>query len=154
MRFNMKNIREKSTKLLTALLMISTLFLMTPGKVQAQTQAWTGICVSKVDVDGVPTDTDVATIQGFQCLIANVLASFLTLIGIASFVMLIIASFQWMTAGGNSQTLEKAKKTITFAILGIVLALSAFIILNLISEFTGVESIKTFKIPTSDTPRE
>ena len=45
--------------------------------------------------------------------------------------------------------LEKAKKSFTYAVVGIVVALSAFIIINLIASFTGVNIIRNFSIPTS-----
>jgi hypothetical protein len=92
----------------------------------------------------------VATIQGLQCLIGNVLSVIITIIGLAAFVMLILGSFRYMVSGGNSKGTESARQTITFAIVGIVVALSAFLILNLIAAFTGVEEIQEFKIPDSD----
>lgn len=94
-------------------------------------------------------NSDVATIQGIGCLLANVLSVALTLLGIVGFIMIIYAAFNMMVMGGNSQATEKSKNTITFAIIGIILALSSFIIVNLIAEFTGVELIKNFSLPGS-----
>ena len=108
----------------------------------AQTQTWTEI--SPGCVNG-----DVATIQGVGCLIANIFSVSLTVLGIVGFIMIIYAAFNMMIMGGNSQATEKSKSTITFAIVGIILALSSFIIINLISNFTGIEAIKTFAIPGS-----
>jgi threonine/homoserine/homoserine lactone efflux protein len=73
----------------------------------------------------------------------------LTLIGIAGFVMIIYAAFNLLLSAGKSQEVEKSKNTITFAIIGLILALSAFIIINLISSFTGIDFIKSFVIPGS-----
>ncbi|MCA9372592.1 hypothetical protein KC921_00670, partial [Candidatus Woesebacteria bacterium] len=124
-------------------LLVSVLFFGFATPAQAQTHAWSGVCL------GGP-DRDVATIQGLECLIANVFTVTLTLIGLGGFVMFIVGAFKWLTAGSNSKNLDSAKKTFTFAVLGLVLALSAFIIINLIADFTGVSVIKTFRIPTSD----
>lgn len=115
-----------------------------PQQVSAQTTTWSGVCVST-------KDPDVATIQGLQCLLANVLSVALTLLGIAGFVMIVVASLRWLFLGGNTQDVEGAKKTMTFAVIGIVVALSAFIILNLVASFTGVNSILKFTIPDSNT---
>jgi hypothetical protein len=114
--------------------------------VSAQTSAWSGVCV-----DTAGGNTDVATLQGLQCLLANVLSIFLTVVGIAAFIMLIVAAFQFLTSGGNSQTTEKAQKAVTYAVIGLIVAVSAFAILNLIASFTGVNTILQFKIP-GDTP--
>jgi len=111
--------------------------------VQAQASSWEQINANCV-VDGV------ATIQGIGCMLANVFSVVLTLIGLAGFVMIIYAAFIMLTSAGKSQQVEKSKNTITFAIIGIVLALSAFIIINLLASFTGIEILKSFSIPGSE----
>lgn len=108
----------------------------------AQTETWETINVNCVN-------NGVATIQGFGCMMANVLSVFLTVLGIAGLIMIIYAAFNMMIMGGNSQATEKSKNTITMAIVGIILSLSAFIIINLIAEFTGIDAIKNFSIPGS-----
>jgi hypothetical protein len=117
-------------------------YLYTASNVFAQTSTWTGVCVGGAA-------NDVATLQGLECLIANVFTVIITLIGLAAFVMFIVGSVRWLISGGNASNVEKARNTMTYAVVGIVIALSAFIVLNLIAGFTGVETIKTFRIPTS-----
>lgn len=118
--------------------------LFQPKVAWAASNTWTGVCVS-------PTDSSVPTIQGLQCLIANVLSVSLTLLGIAGFIMLVWGALQWQLSGGDSQATQKAGKTMLFAFAGLVLALSSFIILNVVADFTGVKSILHFVVPTSDT---
>lgn len=125
-------------------LFVFSLFLVIPTPVQAQTRAWSGVCTNDGTADGV------ATIQGFQCLIANVLSVAVTFIGLAGFIMLIIGAFRFLISGGNSKGIEDGKKTLTFAFSGLVLAVSAIIILTLIANFTGVQAILNFKIPNSE----
>lgn len=116
------------------------LYLASALPVFAQTSSWGGVCVDSVN-------TDVATIQGFQCLLANVLSVFLTVVGLGAFIMLIVSAFRLLLSGGNTQAMEKAKNSVTYAVIGLVVAVSAFVILNLIAEFTGVKSILKFEIP-------
>ena len=126
------------------LAVLSTLWLALPPSVSAQMagpQKWAGDCVE----DGV------ATIQGLRCMVANILSIAITAIGFAGFVMLIIGSFRYLFSGGNSKGTETAKNTITFAVIGLVVALSSFVILNLIAEFTGVKTILNFVIPEAGT---
>jgi len=134
-----KNRLTKIEKLFVAV--VAYLYSTSPAF--AQTATWTGVCVGGAD-------SDVATIQGLECLIANIFTVIITLIGLAAFVMLIIGSVRWLLSGGNSSNVEKARNTMTYAIIGIVVALSAFIVLNLIAGFTGIESITRFSIPTSN----
>jgi phage shock protein PspC (stress-responsive transcriptional regulator) len=114
------------------------------SQAHAQTQKWTDISPACVN-DGV------ATIQGIGCVLANILSVFLTVLGLAGLVMVIYAAFNLLLSGGNSQAMVKSKNTLTFAVVGIVLALSAFIIINLISNFTGIDIITNFSIPGSST---
>ncbi len=128
------------SKLSTAAFLIFN-FLFAAAPVLAQTEAWEeGLCVQY----------GVATIQGIGCLLANVLSIVLTVIGIAGFIMMVVGSLRWLLSGGNTQNVESAKKTMTYAVIGLVVAISSFAIINLIAEFTGVHIIKEFFIPTSD----
>ncbi|MBP7875371.1 hypothetical protein KA012_00050 [Candidatus Woesebacteria bacterium] len=104
---------------------------------------WTGACVGGSTEAG--REPDVATIQGLECLLANVLNVFIALIGLAAFIMIIVASFRYLLSGGNTKGTEQARNTLTYAIVGIIVSLSAFIILNLLSAFTGVD-LTTFSI--------
>ena len=128
-------------------LVLSSLLLAQPAF--AQTYEWTGVCTG-FQASGDERFADVATLQGFQCLIANVFVVAISLLGLAAFVMLVIASFRYLVSGGNSKGVEKAKNTITFAIVGIVVAISAYIVLNLIARFTGIDVFLEFKLPESN----
>lgn len=51
-------------------------------------------------------------------------------------VALIIGGYQFMTAYGDSEKRQKAQKTITFAIIGMILAITAFAIVQAITTIT------------------
>ncbi len=136
-------IRKNRLSLIEKLFTATVAYLYSTSVTFAQTTTWSGVCVGG-------TDNDVATIQGLECLIANVFTVIITLIGLAAFVMLIVGAVRWLVSGGNSSNIDKARSTMTYAIIGIVVALSAFIVINLLAGFTGVDVIKTFTIPTSE----
>lgn len=130
---------------------LHVLFALIPSPVQAQTpQEWRGPSQGGVCVYETDTGAQVATLQGLQCLIANVLGVAITFIGLIAFGIFLLSGFQIMLSGGNNKGLEAAKGSMTYAVVGLVVALSAFIILNLISQFTGI-NFTTFIIP-SPTP--
>ncbi|NCN03524.1 MAG: hypothetical protein GW942_00430 [Candidatus Pacebacteria bacterium] len=138
---------KKIKKISLVLLTFITHFQIFTTNVHAQ-EAWNdqaGLNCTGVG-SGVDGANDVATIQGFACLISNVLGVAITIIGMLALVMFVAASFRYLTSGGNSKSTEQAKGTITYAITGLVVALSAFILLNLISNFTGVD-VSSFVIP-------
>ncbi len=139
---------HKLFRTLTLVALFLTVALGLPTQAHAQTQAWGNVCVAGNEGYG---SGDVATIQGFQCLLGNILTIIFTLIGFAGLLMLIIGSFRYLLSGGNSKGTESAKNTITYAVIGLVVALSALIIVNLIAAFTGIDAIKVFTIPDSTT---
>lgn len=132
-----------------SLLIIFSIVLSAPPTAHAQIVNWRdygdGRCVQDVDV-GDAIIRDVATFQGFECLLNNVLAAATTFIGLASFVMIIVGAFLYLTSGGNTKGTEAAKQTITYAIIGIIVALMAFFVLQFISGFTGVRGILQFNL--------
>jgi cbb3-type cytochrome oxidase subunit 3 len=139
-------LRYKALPFLTSLLIIGVVVLALPTPAHAQgVQPWSGVCVGTGDAK------DVATIQGFQCILANLLSIAVSGLGLIGFVMMLIGGFTYMLSAGNSKGADTARQTITFAVVGLVVALSAFIILRLIASFTGVSTILNFTIPNSDT---
>ncbi len=69
----------------------------------------------------------------FQTIVNNliIIGSFLAL------VMVVIAGIQWIMSRGEPDKLVSAKKRFTFAIIGLVVMLSAFFIVQVIIFITG-----------------
>lgn len=65
----------------------------------------------------------------------------LFIIGALSVIMLIIGGLRYVVSGGNSSAVTAAKNTILYAIVGIVVALLAYAIINFVlGTFTGAVS--------------
>lgn len=143
--------RRLAPKLFIGILTILTASRLFVSPVFAQPVEWNAQGLNCTGANsGIAGANDVATIQGLGCLIANVLSVAITMIGMLAFVMFVVASFRYLLAGGNSKNVELAKGTITYAVAGIVVAISAFIILNLISQFTGI-NVSRFILPEATT---
>lgn len=140
----LKSLLSKSFLIILSSFLLVSFLLSTPTQASAQTFDWTGVCV------GEGPNEDVATIQGAECLIANVFIVIITLIGLVGFVIFIFGALKWMLSGSDAQGVKKASSIMLYSVVGLVVALSAFIIINLIADFTGVNVIRHFQIPTSD----
>lgn len=90
-------------------------------------------------------DTDVATIKSAEGLFGNALSVVLYLIGISTFIMIIVGGFKYLTAGGDPKATEAAQSTITSGVVGLALAILAYFILLAIQGFTGVD-LSTFSV--------
>ena len=74
-------------------------------------------------------------------IIGTIIQVFLGILGVLFLVLMIYAGFLWMTAGGDGKQVERAKKLIINAVVGIVIilmsyAISSFII-NALLDATG-----------------
>lgn len=81
----------------------------------------------------------VATIKGLEAIFFNVVVVILGLAGIALFIMLIIGGFKYLTAGASQEQAQGARQTLTYAFIGFIIIVAAFLILLLIEQFTGVK---------------
>jgi len=95
---------------------------------------------------------DIPTLQDLEILFGNVVGVILGLAGIVLFIMLLSGGFKYITAGGDPKGVEGAKKTLTYAIGGIVVIALSYLILNLIGVITGATAISTFKVFQTPTP--
>jgi len=68
-----------------------------------------------------------------------VLNWFLMLIGILAVLAFVIAGIMYITAAGDETRIDTAKKTMTYAIIGLVVALIGLLIVRLVAYMVGAE---------------
>ena len=81
-----------------------------------------------------PINDPITVIQGiirFILLIAFIIA----------FIMLLIGGIRWIMAGGDEKSVEKARNTITAALIGLVVVLVAYALIRVVEIFFGVNVI-------------
>jgi type IV secretory pathway VirB2 component (pilin) len=76
-----------------------------------------------------PADVQNTSLESYIQTIINVL---LGLIGVVAVIMLIYGGFRYVLSAGNEKATSAAKDTILFAIIGIVVAVLAFAIVNFV----------------------
>ncbi len=67
-------------------------------------------------------------------IVAQVINIALSLLGIVAVVIIIAGGFLWMTAGGNEENVDKARKMIFAGIIGLAIILSAYAIAKWVIE--------------------
>jgi glucose uptake protein GlcU len=83
-----------------------------------------------------------ANIGNFGCIFDRVVGFALGFAGIVLFLLLIIGGFKYITSGGDPKAVEGAKKTLTYAIGGLIVILLSYLILVIIKDITGVDVTK------------
>lgn len=88
-----------------------------------------------------------ATIQCLEPLFQNAVIAIVSFVGVALFVMFVIGGFKFLLSGGDQKQLQSAQQTLTYAIIGLIVIVVAYLILRTISVFTGIPDILKFTIP-------
>lgn len=93
-----------------------------------------------------PTGTNPAPLRDLEAVFSSVVGIILGATGIVLFVMLLVGGFKYLTSGGDPKATEAAQKTLTTAIIGMVIVIAAFLILRFVSVFTGSTGILNFTV--------
>ena len=88
-----------------------------------------------------------SSFSDLEIIVANIIGSVVALGGIAVFVMLVAGGLMYLTSGGNPESVQKAKRTLTYAVIGIALFVLAWFALLFIQTFTGVQ-VTRFSVPS------
>lgn len=87
---------------------------------------------------------DTATINCIIPLFTNIISWLFALAGTVGLFLIIFSGIKFVTSGGDPKQVEGARKTLTYAIIGLMVIFFSYLIINLISSFTGVGCIKVF----------
>lgn len=87
-----------------------------------------------------------AKLSSLNQVVGNFLSVILGLIGVASLVMIVVGGFNLLSAGSDKEGTTKAKNTITFAVIGLTLAISSWMIIKIFGSFFGITGIDQFNI--------
>lgn len=110
----------------------------------AQVNVQDGLCegsTGQISVDpasGQCESTGTGATEKVNSTIAKGLNLFSAVVGIIAVVMIIVGGIQYITSGGDSGNVTKAKNTILYAVIGlVVVALAQIIVQFVLGRFTG-----------------
>ncbi|PJE51458.1 MAG: hypothetical protein COV29_00525 [Candidatus Yanofskybacteria bacterium CG10_big_fil_rev_8_21_14_0_10_36_16] len=84
--------------------------------------------------------------EGIADLIVQIYRFAFLVVGLAVFIQFLRAGFQWLTAAGNSGAISGAKDKMQKAIIGAILLLASWLILNVINPALTQNTFDFFKI--------
>ena len=73
---------------------------------------------------------NVSNVSNLQSVITNILNSIIAVSGIVAVIFIIIGGINYMTSSGDSAKVQKAKNTILYACIGLIICALAFAIVN------------------------
>lgn len=80
-----------------------------------------------------------ARLEDLDIVLESVISAALVLVATASLVMLVIGGFHYLSAGSSKEATARAQNTLTYAVFGLIISLSAWIILYILGRFLGVD---------------
>ncbi len=79
------------------------------------------------------------TLQNFLDLGVNVANQILKYLGVAALFLLVIGGLIWITSGGSSEKVQKGKKIVSGAVIGLIIVLFSFFLVRLMMKALGTE---------------
>lgn len=85
---------------------------------------------------------DASTPTSLACIplfLGNIINGAAVLAGMAAIFFIVIAGIRYITSGGDPEKVAKARGTVTYAVVGLVILLLSFVIIKLFSGITKVD---------------
>ena len=111
--------KMENLKLVKGIGIFTFYFLLFTSQVFAQCDPATELCHPFPN-----TQTTLVVGQALQKIIG--------MLGVVAFIVIVIAAVRWMTASGNPETVQKARDTVVWAALGLVVTATSYAILEFI----------------------
>lgn len=83
-------------------------------------------------VDGI------ATLKCLPIIFGNLINILIIFGGVTAVILVILGGIKFITSGGDPIKVESARRTVTFAIIGLAIILLSFVLIKVISVVTGV----------------
>jgi len=76
-------------------------------------------------------------LQDLGFIFSRALTGIFALAGLTAFSYLLIGGFKYLTSGGDEKAVTAAKATLTTAVVGLIIVVAGFILLNTLSSVLG-----------------
>lgn len=114
------------------LTMLSTPLIPSPVYAAGNVDVFSEVCKNNANKSAVCKETKSTEnpLFGPNGVITYAIKFMSVLVGVAAVIILILAGLKFITSGSNPQDVSKAREMIIYAIAGIIIALTAQIIVN------------------------
>lgn len=118
----MKNFKKVAVAIFSVLILVQV-FLSSPVSAQ--------LLNNTAGLDSMTIETKNAAGLGNMSigqLVSSIIKVVLGFLSIVFLILIVMAGFKWMTAGGNEEQIKKSTATIKAAVIGLVIVLAAYTI--------------------------
>ncbi|CAN5399968.1 hypothetical protein BH10PAT3_BH10PAT3_5480 [soil metagenome] len=122
----MKKLRMVVALLLIGLGMLPALPVYAADSAKASVCEGIGLTASSGNCTG---DANTQSVNGVIGSVVNILS---LIIGVAAVIMILVGGFKYVTAGGDTNAVGSAKSTITYAVVGLIIAAVAQVVVRFV----------------------
>lgn len=138
---------KKTTQIILQIFIgIATVLTLSAGKTMALT-VQEGAEAARAD--GMPTE-----LVGPNGTFTNITNTILYAVGIISVIMLVWGGIRYIISGGDSKKVTDAKNTVLYAIIGLVISVLAYAIVNFVLNTLGTGEYDVTQAPNSSQQSE
>ncbi|MCK4539816.1 hypothetical protein KAU09_01535 [Candidatus Parcubacteria bacterium] len=124
----MKNKLFKNIAVIAVFVFLFSIITVTPGMTQGP-DIGTGYAANTGLVTATETDP--------RQMAVDIVKYLMTFLGIIAVVVILLGGFKWMTAAGNEDKVAEAKKLIIAGVIGLIIILCAYAIVNFVIGITN-----------------
>jgi cytochrome bd-type quinol oxidase subunit 2 len=77
-----------------------------------------------------------------RLVVVRIINVFLSFLGLIMVILILLAGFNWMTSRGEEDVVKKAKSQIKTAVIGLVIVLCSYVIVNFVVDTINKEVFK------------
>lgn len=88
----------------------------------------------------------IPNIRDLEIVFATFVSSAIGIVALITIAMIIFGGLKYLTSGADKEGASSANRTITFGIIGLIITISAWIILSLMGTFLGIPNLGTFRV--------
>jgi len=118
-------------KIILTLFLLASFFVTPFAHAQLQTGVFDKFSKSTFGTT-FQTGTNASLEKQLPAAVGQIITIFLSLIGVILLIIIVYAGFLWLTAGGNDDQIKKAKRLISNGVIGLAIALGAFVITSFV----------------------
>ena len=131
----MKKLKKTAVFVIAAILAVFSLTLIPASTYAADSGKSTSVC----DQSGVPNEVkkangckDAGSVADISDVVVNIVDSVIGILGIVAVVFIVIGGVNYMTSTGDAAKVQKAKNTILYAAIGLIICALSFAIVNFV----------------------
>ena len=92
---------------------------------------------------GASDGNQIVTLECFPTFLMNLINGLLIFAGVAATALIMLGGIRYISSSGDQVKVEKARRTLTYAVIGLILIVLSFVFLNFLSTITGSPALKS-----------